>query len=131
MAYGFKITGIENINKAIEEKRAEIKEIFEKGLNEGADRVRAKATSNAPVLSGNLKAAIDKNEFRERNDGIFSIYVGVEVNSVFLSPDGMYARMQETGTSRMPAQPYLRPAFDGEKKGINDSIVNDLKGILK
>lgn len=131
MAYGFKIEGIENIQKAIGEKRAEIKEAFEKGLNEGADKIVASAKSKAPKgITGNLEAAIGKNEFWDRG-GKYSIYAGIQVNEVFTKADGWYARMQEMGTSKMKAQPYLRPAFNENKAGINNAIVEDLKGILK
>jgi len=130
MAYNFKVEGIENIQRAIEQKKVEIKKSFEKELNAGADKIVASAKSKAPKLSGNLKAAIGKNEFWDRG-GKYSIYAGIQVNEVFTRADGWYARMQEYGTSKMKAQPYLRPAFDSEKKGINDSIVNSLKGILK
>ena len=131
MAYGFKIEGIENIQKAIQEKKAEIKEVFEKGLNEGADKIVASAKSKAPVgATGNLQAAIGKNEFWDRG-GKYTIYAGIQVNEVFKKADGWYARMVEKGTSIMKAQPYLRPAFNENKAGINNAIVEDLKGILK
>lgn len=129
MGYGFKIEGLPELQKAIEAKRKEIGAVFEKDLNSGADAIVASAKSKAPVLSGNLRNAIGKNEVWERN-GKYSIYVGIAVNEVFTRADGWYARMQEMGTSKMKAQPYLRPAFNENKAQINNEIVSDLKEVI-
>jgi HK97 gp10 family phage protein len=130
MGYGFKIEGIENIQKAIEQKRKEIGGVFNQDLNSGADEIVTSAKIKAPKDKHNLEKAIDKNEVRERG-GKFSIYVGIKINDIFTRADGWYARMQEKGTSKMKAHPYLRPAFDEHKGRINDKAVQDLKGILK
>jgi len=130
MAYSVKIEGLTNLKQKIEEKRKEIGAVFEKDLNEGADRVVASAKSKAPVLSGNLRNAIGKNEVRERG-GKYSVYVGIQINEIFTKADGWYARMQEYGTSKMKAQPYLRPAFNEQKAQINNEIVSDLKEVIK
>jgi len=130
MAYSVKIEGLTNLKQKIEEKRKEIGAVFEKDLNEGADRVVASAKSKTPVLSGNLRNAIGKNEVRERG-GKYSVYVGIQINEIFTKADGWYARMQEYGTSKMKAQPYLRPAFNEQKAQINNEIVSDLKEVIK
>ena len=131
MGYTFKIEGLTNLQHKIEEKRKEIGEVFNKGLPSGADKVVASAKSKAPKgATHNLENAIAKNEVWLRG-GKYSIYVGIQINEVFTKADGWYARMQEFGTSRMAARPYLRPAFNEQKAKINNDIVNDLKGILR
>jgi len=131
MAYSFKIEGLTNLKQKIEEKRKEIGAVFEKDLNEGADRVVASAKSRAPKgITHNLENAIGKNEVWERG-GKYSIYVGIQINDVFTKADGWYARMQEYGTSKMKAQPYLRPALNENKAQINNEIVSDLKEVIK
>ena len=131
MAYGFKITGIENIQRAFNEKQKEIKGVFKKDMESGADKIVSSAKSKAPKgATHNLEAAINKNEFWDKN-GKMSIYVGIQINEVFTKADGWYARMQEKGTSKMRAHPYLRPAFNENKASINNAIVEDLKGILR
>jgi HK97 gp10 family phage protein len=130
MPYQFKVEGLENLHKKIEEKRKEIGAVFEKDLNEGADAIVASAKSKAPVgTTGNLKAAIGKNEVWERG-GKYSIYVGIQINEVFTKADGWYARMQEMGTSKMKAQPYLRPALRENQNQIHNNIESDLKEVI-
>lgn len=130
MAYGFTITGLEDIQKKILEKQKEIGMVFETNLNEGADAIVASAKSKAPKLSGDLINAIGKNEVWLRG-GKYSIYAGIMINEVFTKADGWYARFQEFGTSKMKAHPYLRPAFDEQKSQINNNIVSDLKEVIK
>lgn len=45
MAFSFSIEGVENLQKAFEEKRKEIEEVFIKDLDEGADIIVASAKS--------------------------------------------------------------------------------------
>ena len=131
MSFGYKIEGLTNLRQKIEEKRKEVGEVFNKDLDSGADAIVASAKSKAPKgATHNLENAIGKNEVWLRN-GKYSIYVGIQINEVFTKADGWYARMQEFGTSRMAARPYLRPAFNEQKAKINNDIVNDLKGILR
>lgn len=130
MAYSFKIEGLTNLKQKVEEKRKEIGAVFEKDLGSGADKIVSSAKGKAPKgVTHNLENAIGKNEVWERG-GKYSIYVGIQINSVFTGADGWYARMQEFGTSRMKAQPYLRPAFNENKAQINNEIVSDLKEVI-
>ena len=98
-------------------------------VDRGADKVKAAAIRKAPEKSGDLKRSIDKNEVWDRA-GKISIYVGVQVNDIFKKADGWYARMQEKGTSKMRARPYLRPAFDENKAQIKQEIEAAIKEVL-
>ena len=52
------------------------------------------------------------------------------MNDIFKKADGWYARMQEKGTSKMRARPYLRPAFDENKAQIKQEIEAAIKEVL-
>ena len=134
MAYKVTISGIPELQKAFEAKRKEIEEAVIRDLDEGADVIIQSAKSKVHSISHDLENSINKNEVWERG-GKISVYVGVEVNEVF-SADGYYARFvekghdTEMGTSRVKAHPYLRPAFNENKKQIQNKIESDLRNII-
>jgi HK97 gp10 family phage protein len=100
------------------------------GADEAADIVKQSAESKAPRgESGNLVRSIDKNKVLNK-DGKISVYVGIQKNEIF-SADGYYARMQEKGTSKMKAHPYLRPALDENKSRINSIITEKVREVIK
>jgi HK97 gp10 family phage protein len=129
MGFKVEIDGIQNLYKAFEAKRKEIAEIIKKDVDEGADKIIATAKEKAPKDKHNLENAIDKNEVWDKNNKI-SVSVGIQINDVFKKADGWYARMQEKGTSKMKAHPYLRPALNKHKKEIHGQIENDIKRVL-
>ena len=54
MAFSFSIEGVENLQKAFEEKREEIEEVFIKDLDEGADIIVASAKSKVHRMTSEL-----------------------------------------------------------------------------
>lgn len=129
MAYGIKIEGVENLQRAFDAKCLQIEKIIEKDLDEGADRVKADARRRAPKKTHKLERAIDKNKVLNK-DGSISVFVGIQINETFKKADGGYARHQEIGTSKMKARPYLRPALNENKKQIKSKIESDIRGVL-
>lgn len=93
---GRALRAIERIPRAMTAARAET-------LQTWADRVQAAADAAVPVRSGHLKGQIDQKvtaRFGRAEVGVWN-------------PDAMeYAWYVEHGTSSMPDQPYLRPAFN-------------------
>lgn len=79
----------------------------------GAD-LQEKAQKNAPVDSGNLKRSI-----------------GLDITDNGLTaevePAADYAAYVEYGTRFMDAQPYLKPAYDEQKK----KFVKDLNELMR
>ncbi len=125
-----KFEGIENLQIKLKEKAAEVEKAMMEGADEAADIVKQSAESKAPRgESGNLVRSIDKNKVLNR-DGRISVYVGIQKNEIF-SADGYYARMQEKGTSKMKARPYLRPALDENRSRINSIITEKVREVIK
>lgn len=91
-----------------------------KALTSAALLVHGDANLLAPVDTGNLRASLN---YEVSND--FAL-VGTPVE---------YAPYVEMGTSRMSAQPYLRPALDNRIRDITKLISNildqDLRGVGK
>lgn len=72
-----------------------------KDLKRRANRVERAAKRAAPVDTGRLRSSITNELGAEGSDLVARIGTDVE-----------YAAFVELGTSRAPAQPYLRPALD-------------------
>jgi HK97 gp10 family phage protein len=74
-------------------------------MKEKAERILDAAKDNAPVDTGALR---DSGHIDEKEGGQ---YYEIIFDAPVLSGDGSYARYVEEGTSKMDAQPYLRPAI--------------------
>jgi HK97 gp10 family phage protein len=79
------------------------------GLEAGARVVEAYAKIAAPVDTGNLQGSIQVQE--------------VTPIQAIIGPSNIdYAEFVEFGTSRMAAQPYMRPAIDEHEREIVDAV---------
>lgn len=77
-------------------------EAHERGLVAVSIAMEAEAVKRVPVDTGNLKESIGHS---------------TDDDAAYCFANAEYAPYQEYGTSRMPGQPYLRPAlYDNEKK---------------
>lgn len=74
---------------------ANLKKLSEAALEDLGPRVSQAAQTAAPILSGELVSSIDYAV----DDGVLYLYAA--------APHSLFV---ELGTSRMAAQPYLRPA---------------------
>jgi HK97 gp10 family phage protein len=96
------LRAIERIPEAMDQARAET-------LHEWADSVESTAEDRAPRDKGNLFQAIDQRV----NEHFGRAEVGVwEADAL------EYAQYVEKGTSSMPDQPYLVPAFNEHRRQV-------------
>lgn len=86
----------------------------------GADITRD-AKALAPVDTGNLRASIGMTVTGDGRNGTMRVEVG---------PTAHYAAYVELGTSRMRAQPYLRPATDRHVPGWQAALEQVARGSL-
>ena len=97
----------------------------QEGLEECAEFLRDKAKGYCPVDTGALQASIDAKPVGNRH---VVIYAGGD--SLTNAGNGKhvdYAQYVEFGTSRTPAQPFMRPAKEnhkGELKQIMDGALS-------
>lgn len=95
----FTVTGQDQIKARMRALPLAIRGPFARtALRAGATVISNRAKELAPVLTGNLRRSIAVTD----GDGEF-VHIGTDVE---------YAIYQEFGTSKMAAQPFLRPAFD-------------------
>ena len=84
-------------------------QVMSKALND----IQAGAQNRAPVDTGALRNSITRSSQWRGNDS-FTVEIGPTVN---------YGAFVERGTSRMRAQPYLRPATDAVTPGYQAALL--------
>lgn len=87
-------------------------------IKESARKVQRSARDTAPVDSGDLKRSIKTKHYPKQQSSV--VYTTLE-----------YASYVEFGTSKMAAQPYMRPALNRHRAGINQSIKKYLREQLR
>ena len=116
---------------------AEKRQVSRKAVRAGAVVFRDAVRANAPVRSGVLKRSISVDTVRG------SATAGVKFKKVLVKKKGkkgkhksvpFYWYFLEHGTSNMPAQPFVRPAFDASVKQAEEAAFNqylkDIDGIF-
>lgn len=126
-----KVLGLDELArqlKTLPEKLA--KNGLRAAVNAGAEVIRKDAANRAPVATGRLKKAIYKKQIREKsNNNQQTFFVGARSGKKYRqkNQDAYYWRFLEFGKAKMPAQPFLRPAFDTNKTRAVEAIAKKLK----
>lgn len=101
---GIKVTGLDKLQKKLK-KNVNLNDVKRVVSHNGAE-MQIKAQQNAPVDTGHLKRSIGL----EIKDGGMTAEV---------EPAAEYAPYVEYGTRFMSAQPYLKPAYNGQKENLS------------
>lgn len=104
----------------------------------GAVVIRNAAQQNVPVDTGNLKKNIivkrlPKGESRLTSEHIVTVRKGklTKKQQATGLKDAYYGTFVEFGTAKMPARPYLRPAYDRNKELAVDAVKDRIEKRLK
>lgn len=110
-----KITGEEELLrklKALED--VALGSMLTEAVSAAAQLVVVEAKARAPVRTGNLREAIEAGEPKR---------VGFRVTApIGPGKKGWYGLFVEVGTKLAAAHPFLRPALDGKRKEIKQTI---------
>ena len=109
------IEGMAALQSRLDKIVRESPEAFKLGLVKGAYILMRASMQNAPVDTGFLR---DSHEVVETTQG-----VEMRVNAE-------YAFYVEYGTSKMAAQPYVRPALASESDRIVEAVAAEAKKVL-
>lgn len=104
---GIKFEGIAKLDKGLK-KRMDLNAVKTVVRKNGAD-MQVKSQRNAPVDTGNLKRSID-------------LEISPNGLKATVEPKAEYAAYVELGTRKMEAQPYLKPAFEEQKKQFEKDL---------
>ena len=125
------VEGLSNLSNALKELPKNIaRNLLRRGASAGAAEIRDGARNKAPVLTGEMKRDIQIKRERTESDYIarYSIFVRAGKKSRLsgrarnVEKDSYYWRFVEFGTSKMVAQPFMRPAFEEKKNQAVDTF---------
>ena len=123
------ITGLKELQKALAELPQGIaRNVLRGAVNAGATVIKTEAKARAPALTGVLKRALYQKQIREKSNLLLqTFFVGVRQGKSSKKTkkgviDAFYARFVEFGTSKMPARPFMRPAFESKKEAAVQAI---------
>ena len=111
-----KMDGLEELQKNLA-SFSNRTEVESKALEEAGEYLRTKIQSMTPVRKGLLKASITKSEVLEGKIQIGPSQQGPAFRAHFI----------EFGTSKMRAQPFMRPAFEMSKPTIEKIMADEIR----
>ena len=112
------VMGMEDVLKKLKILPERIqKNVVAGAIRAGASLVAKEMKANAPKDSGGLRKSIGvvKRKTNNKNIILFTVAPRVKKNHGFL------AHFFEYGTSKMAAQPFMRPAFEAKGKEAIDA----------
>jgi HK97 gp10 family phage protein len=115
------IEGMDEVIKLVQEMEDAAADALDEACKEGAELVLSEAKQKVPVDTGTLRNSLILKKSKTKNPNIKSeYYVTKKSGAEHFAP-------VELGTSKMKAQPFLRPAIDENKIGIakrvNDAML--------
>jgi len=103
------------------------RKVVRQALRKAAKPILARAKALVPVVSGALKKSLKIRALKRKKH---RYGVMVATSEGWFKGDEFYGAFVEFGTSKMPPHPFMRPAFDAEKKNAEQIIAAELrKGI--
>ena len=125
----FELKGLEKLQKKLQKvaKLEEVERIVEKHGSE----MQKKAVNNASKFRGHYEGR-GKNKHFVKPTGATKRSISVNSSKIDrfryrVAPGTAYAAYVELGTRKMSAQPFIKPAFDEQKKLFK----NDLERLVK
>lgn len=129
MAETSQLTGFKELALALRELPERVaKNALRSAVNAGATVIKKQVKLSAPKDTGLLQKNIFQKQIREASGPYQQTFaVGVRQGKA-RNKDGSkkelpyYWRFKEFGTSKMPASPFVRPAFESQKEAAVDAI---------
>lgn len=122
--------GIDDYSKQLAQLGANAEGVCKYAVYEAAGIVADAIKENTPEDTGNLKNSIALTHFRNENGFIYTkvIFDGYDRKG---TPNALKANAIESGTSRLPKKPFIRPAVNRVKKAAEFSIETALNRKLE
>ncbi len=126
MAQTFKIEGLKELDEALKElPKATGKNVLKRVLLKAGQPIADAAAARAPRLKGKLQMSIGTGTKLSRRQK--KLHKPESTVEVFVGAGALVqAITQEFGTVNHPAQPFMRPAWDGGQTGALTSLRDDL-----
>lgn len=110
---------VARLNQSFQRKSVELSTLLHVALEETGILVEGRAATLAPVDTGLLRKSITHRVIERKGYPVAQVGTNVE-----------YAPFQELGTSKMAPQPFLMPALNQSRMGVNEVIARRLRKAL-
>jgi HK97 gp10 family phage protein len=114
------IDGMDEVIKLVQDMGDAAADALDKASRAGADIVLAQAKQKAPVDTGKLRDSLILKKSKLKNPNVKSEYYVTKKSGV------KHFAPVELGTSKMQAQPFLRPAVDENKRSVAKAVNDEL-----
>lgn len=133
-----KIDGLQELGQRMKSLSSDVNNRIARAATvAGAVVIRKAAQQKVPVDTGNLKKNIivkrlPKGETPMTSEHIVTVRQGklTEKQKGSGIQDAFYGRFVEYGTAKMPARPYMRPAYDENKEKAVEAIKDRIRARL-
>ncbi len=129
-AFKFELRGVKELDHALAQlPKAVGRSVLRQALTRAAAPVVAEAEQNAPVgATGTLQASITAKTTLTRSQKAQRVKAGAV--EVFVGSVDPKSHLLEFGTSKMTAQPFLRPAWDANKHLVARILAREIWAAL-
>lgn len=127
MPSNFEVQGLESLMSKLENMGKTGVKIENEALQKAAEPILEDAKNSAPVRTGRLRDGLKISKVKNSKDGKY-VLVGTDKKD---KDAPFWATFIEFGTSKMPAQPFLRPAYERNKKQVIDILKEEIQKGLK
>jgi HK97 gp10 family phage protein len=119
---GVRLEGFDELEKLLVEQlpKATSRAVLQRSGKTAMEPVLERAEELVPVRTGRLKSSIRIAVKFLKASGRFGAAVLVQVGAG--DREAYWAKFVERGTVKVPAHPFLRPAFDGEERRIIERL---------
>lgn len=115
------VGGLKELSEALDNLTSKMQgKAVRRSLKAAAEPMVKAARSNAPVETGALRKSIKASTS-------VRLARGVAQTKISYGKAQFYGQFVELGTSKMPARPFLRPAFDSTKGESADEFKDVLR----
>ena len=123
------LEGVDEILNKLQSIGENVGRLENKALKNAAEPVLedAKATNAFNDRSGKLRKGLKVTNVKKK-EGVKYILVGIDKSD---NSKIYYGKFIEFGTSKMPARPFMQPAYEKNKDNIKRTIAETLKEGLK
>jgi HK97 gp10 family phage protein len=121
-----KVKGMSDLHAQLRKMESLAPGVMAGALKKAAKPIEDYAVGGAPVDSGSLASSIHTRVMKSTAPGKASVRIG-PAWAIYEKGGVEYGRFAEFGTSKMPAQPFLRPALDAGADEALDIFAREIK----
>jgi HK97 gp10 family phage protein len=127
--FSFSVDGVEDVVRKLQSLTPKLQaQALRKATREGAKVIQREAKALAPVQTGALRDSIKVKAGKRKKGRISTL---IQVGQGDFKGDTFYGAMVEYGTRRMPARPFMTPAYESKGNAAKNVAVAEIERALE